>query len=180
MIVLPTRPDLSSIPGFGRLDAAENEDGRLSGRQRQILVRGLAVEIAWTALALSPFAATLVTSGLDLVGVAALVCALWLAQRWVTLAADICRGGVSAIDGDARAEDDGDSEGRSYWIAIGGLKLPTTSRIATEFRSGGPYRVCYLPRANNLVNAQTLEGWRSLPISPPKKRAWFRFGIGLD
>lgn len=175
----PTLPDLTGLEGFDLLDVVENEAGRLSGTQRRLLLNGLAAESVLGSLVMVPIVVVQMTRGNGIFfGIVAALATIWWACGLFTRALDVLEGRVSVIDGDALAQDDDDSEGASYWIEIGESRLPTSGKVRAQFKSGGPYRIYYLPRAKNVVSAHALAEWRPLPEAPARRLRLFGITIG--
>jgi hypothetical protein len=166
-------PDLSNLPGFAAGDVAANLEGRPSDAQtsslwEQVRNRGIGVA-AVVAVAIFNWA-----NGVDVLWLAILAIAITVAvYRFATAIADLTNPVVKAIEGDVLIESD--SEG-SKSLRVGDKKFSLSGKASKALISGGPYRVYFLERANLLVGAQVLPGWRS---SAPAAKKRFPFSIGI-
>jgi len=170
-------PNLLALRGFGRIDIAANEVGRLSTDQRSLLWRRQLLNLlAFLGLAFG-VGVVLYSGDLSIVGLIFIAAALWTGYLWVRDLIAICESAVARVDGIAWVEVTFDGETNSYVARVGDLKLETTEDVYTMFPCGGPYRLFYVPRSRRLVCAYALEGWA--PAHQPRGKPR-RFPLSIE
>ena len=167
-------PDLSTLPGFAADDVAANLGGRLSEAQTRILrveVRNRGVGL----VAIVAFSIFSWANGANLfwLGVLAIVVSSGI-YRFVVAIAEMGNPLVGAVEGSVLVERDGDGD---HALRVGGKRFSLSNKASTILIPGGPYRVFFLERANLLVGAQVLPGWR--PNTSPSIKRRFPFSIGI-
>jgi hypothetical protein len=167
-------PYLANVLGFAAEDVAANLAGRLSDAQMpsvrmQVWNRAAGVAVV-VGLAIFNCA-----TGADFFWLAILAIAFTVGlYQFVAAVADLKNPVVNLFEGDVTIE--GDEDGRRV-LRAGNKTLSLTKRTPTAMRSGGPYRIFFLPRAKLVVGAEVLPGWRPI-VSPPAKKL-FPFSIRI-
>jgi hypothetical protein len=167
-------PDLSRVPGFGAVDVGTNIAGRLSDAQF-VAVRNHALGLGTGAAFLSAFTFLVwMRGGISLfVGING-VCIAVLIYRAARTAHDLINPQIAVLEGDVRTEQD---EGQCT-LHIDGHKLGLSGTAYRAIPCGGPYRIYFLQRANLVVGAEVLPGWRPAAPSAARKRFPFSIEIG--
>ena len=168
-------PYLTWLPGFSEADLEENEAGRLSAHQRDLLRADVDSQLVMTALGGLFFVGTALFSG-GLVAAAIAACGFGAVIYHLVSRrrAEAGQTAVECADGDAVIRIvPGGEDPDEYLLEINDLTLATTKAVDQAFSPGGPYRVFYLPISQRVVAIKVLPGWRSVerPSEPP--RAWW-------
>ena len=157
-------PALSWLPGFSEADLEENEAGRLSAAQREILASAVDGELVMAALTGLLFtAAALALSNFVVSVIVACVFGAIIYDLVTHRRSEAARTTVERAEGDViirvvYASEDSDD----YVVEINELTLWTTESVYRAFRAGGPYRLFYLQDSRRVVAMKALEGWRPL------------------
>ncbi len=148
---------LISALNFTAADLADNQRGRLSPNQREILLRQVVSSVRGWGLVVAVLGiGGLMFQSMVVIWFAGVMMAAVAALIWLSFQADLANG-VRAVDGRVTLQERLPLPFWSpYYLVIGRFRFPVSREIGHGFTRGHSYRVYYISRSRTIVSGEVL------------------------